>query len=113
MKLSVISRAIKYPAKVPMVFVMISFISVVLKVKSCDISMNSDVIAPVKATFLGFLNVPHNIGKKKPNGTNKSIFRHAFVRSDAISTKGIIFTVRLAFKEVTLGKPTSAKSAAR
>ena len=106
-------RAIKYPTTVPTVFVIISFISVVLNVKICDISMNSVAVNPANATLFNFLNVSHNTGKKKPNGTNKSILRHAFVKSDTIPAKGIIFTPRSIFKEVTFGKPTSAKIAVR
>ena len=29
-----------------------------------------------------FLNLSHNIGKKKPNGTNKSIFKQALMKSE-------------------------------
>ncbi len=111
--LPVIRRAIKYPAIVPKVFVIISFISVVLYVKIWDISISSVVINPVKAAFFKLRNGLHNIGKKKPNGINKSTFRHAFTKSDAISAKGIIFTAKSIFNDVTLGKPTSARSAVR
>ena len=109
----VIKRAIEYPTTAPTVFVIISFISVVLNVKICDISMNSAANNPAKATLFIFLKLSHNIGRKKPNGTNKSIFRHAFVKSDTILKMGIIFTSKSIFKDVTPGKPTSAKSAVR
>ena len=66
---------------VPTVFVIISFISLVLKVKICDISIKLVTINPIKAIFLMFLNLSHNIGKKKPNGTNKNIFRCKYKRN--------------------------------
>ena len=71
-KLTVILRAIKYPITVPTIFVIISFISLVLKVKICDISIILVVMNPINVIFLTFLNLSHNIGNRKPKGTNKS-----------------------------------------
>lgn len=110
-KLLVIQRAIKYPIIVPTVFVIISFTSVVLKVRIWDISITNDIINPIRAAPFIFLNLPHNVGKKKPNGTNKSIFKQALTKSDTISTNGITFTVKSIRSDVILGKPTSTKIA--
>ena len=101
----------KYPIIVPTVFVIISFISLVLKVKICDISIKLVTINPIKAIFLMFLNLSHNIGKKKPNGTNKSIFKQALMKSETISKNGIMFTAKSIFRDAILGNPTSAKTA--
>ena len=60
-----------------------------------------------------FLNLSHNIGKKKPNGINKSIFKQALMKSETISKKGITFTAKSIFRDVILGKPTSAKTAVK
>jgi hypothetical protein len=86
---------------------------VVLKVKICDISIRLVTINPVKATFLMFLNLSHNIGKKKPSGTNKSTFKQAFMESETISKNGITFTAKSIFRDVISGKPTSAKTAVK
>ena len=45
--MTVILRAIKYPVTVPTMFVIISFISLVLKVKICDISIILVVMNPI------------------------------------------------------------------
>ena len=60
-----------------------------------------------------FLNLSHNIGKKKPNGTNKSIFKQALMKSETISKNGIMFTAKSIFRDAILGKPTSAKTAVK
>ena len=111
LKFFVIHCARKYPIIVPKVFVIRSFMSVVLKVKICDISITQVVKNPVRMTLFVFLNPLHNVGKKKPNGTNKSIFKHALAKSDIISAKGITFTEKSNSSNATLGKPTSAKIA--
>jgi len=84
-----------------------------LKVKICDISIKLVTINPIKAIFLMFLNLSHNIGKKKPNGTNKSIFKQALTKSETISKNGITFTAKSIFRDAILGKPTSAKTAVK
>ena len=98
---------------VPAVFVMISFISLVLNVKICDISMKVETRKPVKILFLIFLNRSHSIGKRKPNGTNKNRFKQPFTKSETIPTNGIAFTVKSIFSDVISGKPTSAKIAVK
>ena len=67
----------------------------------------------MNATLFTFLKFSHNIGKRKPNGTNKRIFKQALLKSDTISIKGMIFTVKSTFRDVMSGKPTSAKTAVR
>ena len=52
-------------------------------------------------------------GKKKPNGTNKSIFKQALMKSETIFKNGITFTAKSIFRDAILGKPTSAKTAVK
>ena len=80
----VIQQAMKYPITVPTVLVMMSLMSVVRKIKICDISIRHVARNPVKAACLMSRNLPHKIGRKKPNGINRSTFRQVFVKSSAI-----------------------------
>ena len=82
----------------------------VLKVKICDISIKLVTINPIKAIFLMFLNLSHNIGKKKPNGTNK-VYSNSINEIRNHIQNGITFTAKSIFRDAILGKPTSAKTA--
>ena len=82
--------------------------SVVLKVKICEISIAIVMHIANNIVFFIALYFFHNIGNKKPNGTNKRTFKQAFTKSEIISTNGMILIVKSKFKDNTLAeeKPT-------
>ena len=87
--------------------------SVVLKVKICEISIAIVMHIANNIVFFIALYFFHNIGNKKPNGTNKRTFKQAFTKSEIISANGMILIVKSKFKDNTLGKPTRDKTATR
>ena len=66
---------IKYPATVPIVFMIKSSTSVTLRQNNCHSSIPSDIKNPVSITFLGFRKLSQINGSKKPSGINMIIFR--------------------------------------
>lgn len=102
--------AAKNPTTVPRVFVIKSLISDSLKAKICKISMAKVIPNPNIKVYLNSRNFFQIKGSRKPRGTKSITFRTAFLKSEIISTKGIILTSKSTVKFVISGIPTTEKT---
>ena len=68
-------KKIKYPKTVPVVFVIISFISVALNPNIWESSIKIENIIPVNTVYIKFILLLESKGINTPKGIKSSIFR--------------------------------------